>query len=85
MPKSIDDFSPEELEELAKRKRTAAKTAAGSAGRHVLNVSLDLADAAQVALARKLGFVNLDDDEEPEGEEPEGEEETPARTGYFGS
>jgi hypothetical protein len=49
-----------------------------------INVTINLGDKAQVALAKKMGF--LPDDDEEVTEEMEGEEgdETPKRKGYFG-
>lgn len=57
-----------------------------------IRANIDLGDPAQVALARKLGFLDPEEDEEEEkgkngksGKEEEEEEETPKRRGYFGS
>lgn len=58
-----------------------------------IRANIDLGDPAQIALARKLGFLDPEEEEEEKpskgkgkgkGEEEE-DEETPKRRGYFGN
>lgn len=73
----------ERLQELEKQPEAAP------VGRHV-NVTIDLGNADQVAMGRKMGFLPGDDDEDDDGDD-EGDEgdgggrrdETPKRKGFF--
>lgn len=86
MPRSVEEIKRELAEAEA-----AARQPAQNAGRTVLNVALDLGDAAQVALAKAAGLLHLPEESSGAGESGsesgsgEGEGETPNRPGYFGN
>jgi hypothetical protein len=80
----IDDLSSADLKKLLAKRESEEKASKRGSAR--LNVSLDLGDEKQVGLARKLGFIDLEDDADDGGEGETDEvdaDETPGRGGYF--
>ena len=57
---------------------------AGPIGK-TLNATIDLADKAQVALAKKFGFLpdDIEDEEEEDKPEEKPTDDAPKRRGYF--
>lgn len=53
----------------------------------MLSATIDLGDSAQVALAKKFGFLNDDDDDDDSSDGKDGDDDDddgPRRSGYFG-
>ncbi|MDE2101942.1 MAG: hypothetical protein KGL39_32145 [Patescibacteria group bacterium] len=76
-------LSPDEQKTLKALQRKAEEPDAPPVGRSV-NVSVDLSDPKQVALAIKHGFLSAigADDDDTGDDEPE-EDDAPKRRGYF--
>lgn len=75
-------LTDEEKKLMAKLQKKAEEPDAPPVGKSV-NVIVDLKDKAQVAMAKKFGFLPDDDDEEEESEEEEEVDDKPKRRGYF--
>jgi hypothetical protein len=80
-------LSKSEQSMLEKLQRKAEEPDAGPIGKSV-NIMVNLGDAAQVAMARKFGFLPDDDvDDEGDGEDSDEDRQAdsgPKRRGYFG-
>lgn len=78
-------LTPEEKKLMERLSRKAEEPDPPAVGKSV-NVVVDLANAAQVKLAQKFGFLPSDEVEsEPEGgDDSESADEAPNRRGYFG-
>jgi len=78
-------LSEEERATLKRLQQKEKEPAAAPVGK-VINVTVDLGDAAQVERAIKHGFLTADEvdaDSDGKGDEDEGED-APKRKGYFG-
>lgn len=77
----------EEETNLLKKLTAKAKAPDAPAANRMLNISIDLADEAQVTRAQKLGLLDMfsDDtpDDDPPGDDPPGDD-PPKRKGFFG-
>jgi hypothetical protein len=85
VPLSADEKA--QLEALTKKAKEPERSSGG--GNHRLNVSIDLADEAQVKRAQKLGLLGdyAPDDESDEEAGGDGDDggDPPKRGGYFNS
>ena len=75
-------LSKEEMTLMERLKAKMEAPEAPSIGRQVI-AHVNLGNADEVSLAKKLGFFP-DDDDDDDDDDGDGEEETPRRGGFFG-